>query len=244
MRPSRLSFVNDPSVAEWIAPRLGPFDGRVGAFVPRGFPACARVLHPAYDHDGEPVTWSRVCAQTGRVAHPLMQWQSICGPPVEDGTGISASAGMPWDGRQPLVGELEPQALSALCRLLAGHTEADLDCYFALWEGWGWIPGDEGVMSGERLHHPWRDYILFSGPLEAAMDQGHWPSPDWFVPQSPSLIWPRDNSWCLATEVDFDSTLIGGDRDLIDAVLSAPDLETMPVEPEDRLDSGGDAINL
>jgi hypothetical protein len=272
MRPGRLSFVKDPSVAGWIAPRLGPFGGQVGSVVPRGFPAYARVLHPAYDHDGEPVTWSSVCRKTGRVAHPLMQWQSIGGPGVEDGTGISAAGGMPWDGHEPLVGELEPQALSALCRLLAGHTGADVDCYFALWEGWGWIPGGESVavlrsssgrslrrnrqsqpappafseevMSGGRLHHPWRDYILFSGPLEAATDLGHWPSRDWFVPQSPNLIWPVGNSWCLATEVDFDSTLIAGGRDLIDAVLGAPDLEAMPVEPDDRLDSGGDAVNF
>jgi hypothetical protein len=147
-----------------------------------------------------------------------------------------------------------------------------LDCFFALWEGWGWIPGGESVadlraslgtpgttdapvaavppafreevMSGRRLHHPGRDYLLFSGPLEAAMDLGHWPSRDWFVSQSPSLIWPTDNSWCVATEVDFDSTLIAGDNHLIDAVLGAGDLEATPIEPGDCLDSRGDTVNV
>src|SRR5665647_566241 len=46
MRPSRLSFVKDPSVADWIAPRLGPFGGQVSSVVPRGFAAYARVRHP------------------------------------------------------------------------------------------------------------------------------------------------------------------------------------------------------
>jgi hypothetical protein len=174
---------------------------------------------------------------------------------------------MPWDGDQPLVGELEPPALAALCRILAGHTDPVLDCFFALWEGWGWIPGGESmavlralgkepqaaavppafreeVMAGRRLHHPGRDYLLFSGPLEAAMDMGHWPSQDWFVPQSPSLIWPTDNSWFVATEVDFDSTLIAGDHHLIDAVLGAEDFEATPVEPGDYLDSRGDTVNV
>ena len=201
MRRSRLSFVKDPSVADWIAPRLGPLEGLVGSVVPRGFPAYARVLHPVRDHDGKPATWSTVCAKTGRVAHALMQWQSVGSPVVEDGTGRSTSGGMPWDGEEPLVGELEPQALAALCRLLAEHTDPALDCFFALWEGWGWIPGGESmavlrasgaepptaavppafredVMSGRRLHHPGRNYLLFSGPLEAAMALGHWPSQD------------------------------------------------------------------
>jgi len=102
----------------------------------------------------------------------------------------------------------------------------------------------EEVMSGRRLHHPGRDYLLFAGPLEAAMDLGHWPSQDWFVPQSPSLIWPTDHSWCVATEVDFDSTLIAGDNDLIDAVLGAEDLEATPIEPDDCLDFSGDTVNV
>ncbi|HEX7461209.1 MAG TPA: hypothetical protein VF317_03460 [Dermatophilaceae bacterium] len=214
-------------MADWIAPRLGPFGGQVSSVVPRGFPASARVLHPVRDHDGEPATWSAVCARTGRVAHALMQWRSISSPGVEDGTGRSASGGMPWDGDEPLVGDLEPQTLAALCRILAGHTDPAVDCFFA-----------------RRLHHPGRDYLLFSGPLEAAMDLGHWPSQDWFVPQSPSLIWPTDNSWCVATEVDFDSTLIAGDYHLIDAVLGAEDLEATPIEPGDCLDSRGDTVNV
>jgi hypothetical protein len=88
------------------------------------------------------------------------------------------------------------------------------------------------------------DYLLFSGPLQAAMDLGHWPSQDWFVLQSPSLIWPADSSWCVATEVDFDSTLIAGDNHLIDAVLDAEDLEATPIEPGDCLDSRGDTVNV
>jgi len=39
---------------------------------------------------------------------------------------------------------------------------------------------DEGVLSGGRLHHPERDYLIFTGPLDAAMDLGYRPSRDWF----------------------------------------------------------------
>ena len=76
------------------------------------------------------------------------------------------------------------------------------------------------------------------------MDLGHWPSQNWFCPQPPSLIWPADNTWCVATEVDFDSTLIAGDHALIDAVLGAGDLEAVPVEAGDDLNFNGDSVNL
>jgi hypothetical protein len=50
--------------------------------------------------------------------------------------------------------------------------------------------------------------------------------------------------WGVATEVDFDSTLIDGDNHLIDAVLGAEDLGATPIEPGDCLDSGGDTVNV
>jgi hypothetical protein len=57
-------------------------------------------------------------------------------------------------------------------------------------------------------------------------------------------MWPADHSWFLGTEVDFDSTLIAGSTALIDAVLDAPDLEAMPVEPSDSLGISGDTVNI
>ena len=41
--------------ASWIGERLAPFDAyRVTSFVPRGFAAYARVLHPAWTYLGGP----------------------------------------------------------------------------------------------------------------------------------------------------------------------------------------------
>jgi hypothetical protein len=99
------------------------------------------------------------------------------------------------------------------------------------------------VLAGPRLRLPNRDYLVFRGPLGAARRMGHQVTDDWFDPQSPSLLWPVDRSWCLATEIDFDSTLIGGPRELIDALLQQPDLETWPVTPTDDLSVDGDLVN-
>jgi hypothetical protein len=61
--------------------------------------------------------------------------------------------------------------------------------------------------------------------------------------QSPNLFWPADRSWCVASEIDFDSTLVGGSRDLVDAVLAHPGLEVWPVSAGDSLAWDADTIN-
>jgi hypothetical protein len=62
-------------------------------------------------------------------------------------------------------------------------------------------------------------------------------------PQSPSLLWPQDHSWCLATEIDFDSTLVAGSADLVEAVLAAPGLEAWRVQEGDDLTAFADEIS-
>lgn len=258
-----LVWSEDVRAGAWIAPRLGSF-GQVAFTVPRGFEAYVRVLHPVRDRDDRATTWAEICEVTDCSAHALMQWQSISTPRVEDGSGRTPSAGRAWEGEDPEVGSLETSALTVLCQVLAAHTPPVADCCFALWEGWGWIAGSpsvasfwpEGhrdqivppafapeVMAGPRLRHPGRDYLLFTGPLAAATSMGRWPGADWFLCQSPNLFCPTDRSWCVATEIDFDFTLIAGTQVLIDAVLAAPGLEAWPVESWDTVGIDGDTVN-
>ena len=67
------------------------------------------------------------------------------------------------------------------------------------------------------------------------------PTPFWR--EAPSLIWPADRSWFVASEVDFDSTVIGGSRSLVDALLDAPGLEVLEVTPETKLTAFSDKLN-
>jgi len=260
-----LEPIADVSAGDWIAERLrGPL-GTVGSVVPRGFAAYARVLHPVELYDGRtPLTWAQVCQLTGRIPHALMQWAAIATPTAE-ATVATAPSGL-WTDGDVQVGRLVPSALSALIDVLAPATGGQ-DCFHALWEGWGWVDGagvkvlssnDDGHtepvpapelgVSGEvwampRLRLPHRDYLLFRGPLQAALDMGWHGSPGGFEPQSPSLLWPANHSWCVSTEIDFDSTLVGGSEDLISAMLTAPGLDAWPVEPDDDLTALADLPN-
>ncbi|MFL6181783.1 MAG: hypothetical protein ACJ73J_05690, partial [Actinomycetes bacterium] len=61
--------------------------------------------------------------------------------------------------------------------------------------------------------------------------------------QSPSQWWPQDRMWCVASEIDFDSTLVGGPADLITEITHHPKLEAYRVESGDDLTARGDLIN-
>jgi hypothetical protein len=255
-----LEPVADVAVAQWLAGRLGPRWGTVGAVMPSGFAAYARVLHPFQFDDGRPsMTWAQICELTGRTPHAAMQWHAI--------TTSRAGRLSILDQGDIKVGTLVPDALRVLLDVLAPATGAQ-DCFHALWEGWGWVDGrgvavfaasDDGtpvtarqpepgvppeVWARPRLRLPDRDYLVFRGPLRAALNMGWSPWPGWFETQSPSLLWPADRSWCVATEIDYDSTLIGGGLELIDAVLSGPGLEAWPIELDHELHESGDRLNI
>ena len=258
-----LEPVTDLSVGNWIAERLYRPFGTVSAVVPLGFAAYARVLHPVERHDGRPSwTWAQVCQLTGRSPHALMQWAAIATAPQDAATTRAAV----WDDGDVRVGSLAPSALSALLDVLAPAT-GERDCFHALWEGWGWVDGsgvkvssindggrldpapapEPGVSADvwalPRLRLPDRDFLLFRGPLRAALSMGWHAYPGGFLPQSPSLLWPADQSWCVSTEIDFESTLVGGSAALIAAVLTAPGLEAWTVKPDDHLYALADLPN-
>jgi hypothetical protein len=46
-----------------------------------------------------------------------------------------------------------------------------------------------------------------------------------------------------STEIDFDSTVVGGSEHLIAAILQDASIESWPVRPTDSLQSDGDRLN-
>lgn len=247
----------ETSAASWIVPRLGPFGSAIVATVPAGFEAYARVLHPPGSGDRVPLRWSQIAESSGRTAHACMQFDAIAGLVPHQPRGPKT-----WDGQRPELGNLRTDLLEVLSDVLARHIGAPEQCWFCLWDGYGWIRGSPSagllgrrgrqrvaaafpreVLEGPRVHLPGPDYLLFEGPLAAATEMGHWLTPTRFISQSPNLLWPRDRSWCVATEIDFDSTLIGGSRSVIDEMLNQQALEVWRVQPSDSLARDGDTIN-
>lgn len=297
MTYARLRHSTRVDEGDWIASRLAPFASGVSAIVPTGFEAYIRVLHPVPVVNTGPaerqehVTWAEVAQRTGATMHPLAQYEAIAGI-HRSSRRERARVG------EPRTGHLEPGTLEVLCAVLARHTGTPERCWFALWEGYGWMqgspaiamltlvqhapppdarrapypsstppdfprpprgrarpptaPGDPGyvppafppdVMDGPRFRIPQRDYFLLEGPLDAAGELGHRPRPDVFFPQSPNIFWPDDRAWCVATEIDLDSTYIGGSEALAQALLGEPRLEARRVQPGDPINAYSDSIN-
>jgi hypothetical protein len=92
-----------------------------------------------------------------------------------------------------------------------------------------------------------RRYVLFEAGADDFADVG-WPERAPWVDevmwaQSPSILWPEDHAWVLATEIDFDSTLIAGTEALIHELLQTPGLEVLRIRTDADLTQDGDVLN-
>ncbi|WP_236052510.1 MULTISPECIES: hypothetical protein [Streptomyces] len=208
--------------ARLTGPGQGAF-GTVAAIAAPGFPAYARILHPAR-LDERPVRWSTVAAAHGTRATPLTRWHEVIGTDQDFVNRSDLGLTGVWD-EHPEEGPTPPDVARALLPVLARHTGTPDRCWFGLWCGYGrW---DFGRFP--TFETPGRDEVLLAGRLEDAVSPV---SLDEFA-QLPDLWWPQDHAWCLGGDVDLVSTYVGGSPELIADLLAAPDLETHPVGPDD-----------
>jgi len=61
--------------------------------------------------------------------------------------------------------------------------------------------------------------------------------------QTPSLWWPQDHAWCVATEVDFKTSYIGADRRCAQGLVSLPGVEVATVSPDAGITWLSDPVN-
>jgi hypothetical protein len=234
-----LAVCGDLREASWIAPVLLPLVSGVGSLVPPVFEAYARLLHPAGRADGSPVRWEEVAAWSGGTLHALAQWMPMAYP-RRSADAPSSEVPPPFDTPPP-DGQLPPATLSALGDLLARYTTTPDSCVVGVWEGWGgWAP--PGTTRAPKPELPGRAYWLLRGPLTEIGAIG-WRFERRFQQLAPSLLWPAAQSWFVATEVDLDSTYVGGSSQLVEALLADPRLEAWAVSASDGVTAGTDEIN-
>lgn len=86
---------------------------------------------------------------------------------------------------------------------------------------------------GAILELPHREYHLATTTLRDLGDEAEL-DPD--LANGVQLIWPADHAWLVASEIDFDSTIVGGSAALIRRITEHPDLEAYAVLEDDRFD--------
>lgn len=271
LRLGGLRIAGNVDAGEWILAGTDGW-GVVASLVPEAFEAYARVFHPAYrlvenPKDAQPrvptsgrliagttravivyhqeVRWAEVAKANGRVAHPAMEWASITG-----------DHSFRWGGEQPglwdyapAMGTLPLRHVERLCELLAGYTRTPERCWFAVWHGYGDLPGLRDL-DVPRLRMKHRDMVVLTGPVAALPStsfQDLWyqlgsdnPA-NWY--RSPSLWWPEDRAWCVASDVDLQSTYLGASDMCIQSLIDDAQLEILPVDRYQSVARDADTIN-
>lgn len=232
------------AAGSWISGSLGGFASGVRWVVPPIFEAYARILHPAWASDGTPVRWETVAAWSGGTVHGLAEFEALARR--REPTSPPAPFRTP-----PSDGALPPAIVDDLGELLRRHT-ATLDwCFFGVWEGYGWLDWmAPDRPRAARLSLPNRTYLLFEGPLGSVVELG-WssgasertPSVARFHRESPNLIWPADRSWFVASEIDLDSTFVGGSMALVEELIGDGRFDAWPASPDDPVTADSDSIN-
>jgi hypothetical protein len=266
---SRLQAVADVSPARWVIAEIGPFGSGVGGLLPRGFDGYGRLLHPAATDADRPVRWAEVASWSGRIIHPRVQFGALTIPIRGSGGGIQPWADPPGTGAMPPTQLAALCEILALHTQSADHcwfclwdgygwigdrqssttvsaTRISCDGDIELQSDQSRLLPPEfpaSIVNGPRVSLPQRDYFLLEGPLDAATELGWLLGGRSFVPQSPNLFWPDDRAWCVATEIDLDSTYIGGSSALIRDVLADDHLEALEVSIDDSVWANSDEVN-
>jgi hypothetical protein len=205
------------------------------SLVPAGFAAYVRIFHPAHRSVGAtlvPVRWSEIAASAGKQAHPGMQLVAL--------TGSERFANAPLPGvydDEPSQGSLPPELAEPLAATLTRHTATPERCWFAAWAGWGGLGAT--AMSAPTFEAPYREYHLLFGPVLAASETVEDPG----YSQSPNLWWPDDRAWCVAAEIDLNTTYVGCGEACRDAILALDELEALPIDPATGISWRSDLVN-
>jgi hypothetical protein len=213
----RFKWSSEVDEATWIREATKDREfGTVGSFIPAGFEGYGRLLRPAYADSDETtrVRWRQISEWSGRELKEDSEFHSVAFP-MRPPTGQR-----PWVTRGPRQGSMDGDDLSALVSVLGSATTTPEECWFALWAGYA-LGGDvpASVIEGPQFELPNRSYLLMTGDLQAAGDIYR------AFGAGPNLMWPQDRSWCLASEIDMDSSLIGASCAVIDRLRRSDEFE-------------------
>lgn len=127
--------------------------------------------------------------------------------------------------------------------MLAATTDGPI--LAAFWAGWEPVLEDKesakAVRKGKTFSIQGMHYVLYS------LDHSELADASWMEPPAfgwaggsgltPNFLWPADESWCLATNVDLDSSILGAPSRILSEVEALPELETFRVAPSTDLTS-------
>ncbi len=225
---------------EWLVPWSERFENFV------------RIFHPPRGISGEFVTWGELAKTAGIQFNAETQFSAIAQShlsaraPLGD-MGHDALKALTdlimRDGDQPCVfaiweGESwrpnQTGSTATVTRLAARQrvekTVSDLhiDNLETEWDAVVVEPETWNLAYELKAPRAHRVYRLFGGWL-SDLDELHVMHNGNYAPHQPTLAWAEDFSVCLATDPDYDSTILAGSVALCHRVLNAPGIEALSI---------------
>ncbi|WP_264354635.1 hypothetical protein [Pseudarthrobacter sp. MM222] len=174
----------------------------------------------------------------GRRLAPETKWADLSGAYGEPASAQGLGTVYP-----PEEGRLDAAGFRALARVLTKTTDGPF--LAAFWTGWDPISADSEaarfIRRGDTVVIQGEQYMLFS------IESGEIADASWMSALAfgwtegngltPNYLWPPGGSWCLGTNIDLDSSILGGPARVLSEVESLPELEALYVTPSTDLAS-------
>lgn len=227
----------------WLEDAFDEDESLVGGNIPMVFESYARILHPPKVRNGPLTTWAELAESVDVEMRPTVRWSEVADKLRVRDPAMSV--------RAPETGRIPAGVFEVLVELLS--KDDPVDWYVGLSTGRTWFRGGDGTASPSdglaapavpwnaaelatvQLRIPGREYALVRGQVTSAeawreaMQQIARP----FL--MPDIMWPITKEWFVAVGVDFDSTLIGGPKDLMERLRAVSRLEVLQINPRDSL---------
>jgi hypothetical protein len=222
---------DDVEPADWVLAALRPWTDQglqhISSLVPADYRAHGRILHRAWSSSRN-VRWGEIASRTGQTMLAETRYNELVGWHPDS---HHQSPPSPWG--QPNPGSLLRDECAAVGEVLAGYTTTPDECWFCLWDGYGtgWPVLNRLGERAPRVGLEHRNCFLFRGPVSAGTA---FRSKAWF--QSPTLWWPTDRAWCVASELDIFSTYVAGTPASLRALMGHPSLEVLECTAEQEID--------
>lgn len=189
-------------------------------------PALSRILSESTLVRGWPrepvqarrVLWRELAAEHGLQFHPE----------INDSSFTRRFPGGSWPRRLigPLEGDFDPDTCARIVEVLSLYTGSH-ECFFYYW-----------FLATRQCN----ESLLFKGELFEVMDLFRGTAGD--VEGPPTYWWPSDRNWCVCVDWDLTFALIGGPRELVNALIRDETLECLEVSPTCRVDTDSDQLNI
>jgi hypothetical protein len=131
-------------------------------------------------------------------------------------------------GKDVDAGNLPREIAVRLAATLRPQTLTPESCWLGVWEGFPEVHRRFDAAPGFSV--PQRNYLLLHGAVDDALHTlSH---VDWIY-RSANVWWPQDRAWCVATEIDFTWSYVGGSQARIEQILADSELEALPTSAEE-----------